>query len=54
MTKAKVIAVGSFPAWDQEAMRCAYDLIEVGNPDAILALDEATRKAPARAGGDRA
>ena len=44
MTKAKVIAVGSFPAWDQEAMRSAYDLIEVDSPDAILALDEASRK----------
>ncbi|WP_376873877.1 2-hydroxyacid dehydrogenase [Albirhodobacter sp. R86504] len=43
MSKANVIAVGTYPAWDQDAMREGYELTEVATPDDILDLTQEIR-----------
>lgn len=43
MTKPNVIAVGSYPKWDVEAMRSAYALTEITAPKEIAALPQTLR-----------
>lgn len=44
MTKPNVIAIGTYPQWDVEAMQSAYTLTEISAPKEIAALPHDTRE----------